>query len=144
MSKESKKDDGRFDDLMSQMEKEKKKWDQEALDSEDGPDETDALLSKAIEVALSQGKGWKPGEREAYLDGLMDDDYIHPMFATDQDELEKSGMAEAFSTLMYDEPPALTMIEAKKKGTEAFMNGKRNVAKNIQVRSMHVHCSSAK
>lgn len=128
------KEDGRFNDLVSKMETEKKKWEKEALESEDGPDETDALLSKAIEMAISQGKGWKPGEREAYLENLMDDDYIHPMFATNQEELDKSGMAQAFSTLMHDEPPARLMVEKKKKGNEAFMNGKKNVAKNIQVR----------
>ena len=131
---ESEKDDGRFNDLMSKMETQKKKWDAEALDSEEGPDETDALLSKAIEMALAQGKGWKEGEKEAYLANMMDDDYIHPMFATSQEELEKSGMAEAFSSLMYDDPPARTMVEAKAKGNEAFLTGKKNVAKNVQVR----------
>uniref|UniRef100_A0A7S3VEM7 Cns1/TTC4 wheel domain-containing protein n=1 Tax=Chaetoceros debilis TaxID=122233 RepID=A0A7S3VEM7_9STRA len=128
----SNKEDGRYDDLVSKMETEKNKWEQEALESEDGPDETDALLSKAIEMAISQGKGWKPGEREEYLGNLMDDDYVHPMFAENQEELEKSGMAQAFSTLMHDEPPARLMVEKKKKGNEAFMNGKKNVAKNIQ------------
>ncbi len=132
----SNKEDGRYDDLVSKMETEKKKWDREALESEDGPDETDALLSKAIEMAISQGKGWKPGEREEYLENLMDDDYIHPMFAENQEELEKSGMAQAFSTLMHDEPPARLMVEKKKKGNEAFMNGKKNVAKNVQVRNI--------
>lgn len=124
---ESKKEDGRYQDLMDQMKAEKAKW-----DAEEEQDETDALLSKAIEMALSQGKGWKPGEKEKYLEEMMDDDYIHPMFATDQDELAKSGMAEAFSSLMYDDPPARTMMECKQKGTEAFMNGKKNVAKNVQ------------
>ncbi len=137
---ESNKDDGRYDDLLNKMNAEKKKWDAEAEASEDGPDETDALLSKAIEMAVSQGKGWKDGEREAYLENLMDDDYIHPMFATDHDELEKSGMQEAFSTLMYDDPPARSMVESKKKGTEAFMNGKKNVAKNVQVGSRNLIC----
>lgn len=124
---ESKKEDGRYQDLMDQMKAEKAKW-----DAEEEQDETDALLSKAIEMALAQGKGWKPGEKEKYLEEMMDDDYIHPMFATDQDELAKSGMAEAFSSLMYDDPPARTMLECKQKGTEAFMNGKKNVAKNVQ------------
>mmetsp|Transcript_6859 Transcript_6859/g.12909 ORF Transcript_6859/g.12909 Transcript_6859/m.12909 type:complete len:541 (+) Transcript_6859:116-1738(+) len=121
--------DDRCNELLKQMEAEKKKWDQE---DEDEQDETDVLLSKAIELALAQGKGWKPGEKEAYLEKMMDDDYIHPMFATSQEELEKSGMAEAFSSLLYDDPPARTMMEAKGKGNEAFQHGKTNVAKNVQ------------
>jgi tetratricopeptide (TPR) repeat protein len=126
---DSKVKDDRYKELLSQMEAEKKKWDEEDVDEQD---ETDALLSKAIELALAQGKGWKPGEKEAYLEKMMDDDYIHPMFATSQEELEKSGMAEAFSSLLYDDPPARTMAEAKAKGNEAFQNGKKNVAKNVQ------------
>lgn len=135
---ESNKDDGRYNELLTKMDETKRKWDREAEESEDGPDETDALLSKAIEVALSQGKGWKPGEREAYLEHLLDDDNIHPLFATDHEEMEKSGMTEAFSTLMYDEPPARSMVEKKAKGTQAFLDGKKNVAKNMQVRSFRV------
>jgi len=130
---ESEKEDGRFDELLNQMQAEKKKWDREAEESEDGPDETDALLSKAIEMAISQGKGWKPGERDAYLANLMDDDNIHPMFASTHEELEKSGMAEAFSSLIYDEPPGRSMHDCKAKGTQSFMDGKKNLAKNIQV-----------
>ncbi len=122
--------DERFDNLMSKMAEEKKKWDEQDDDSED---ETDALLNKAIEMAIAQGKGWKEGEREAYLEKILDDDYLDPLFATNQDELEKTGMAEAFSSLMHDDPPARLMTEAKKKGNEAFMNGKNNVAKNVQV-----------
>lgn len=125
---ESNKQDGRFDDLLHQMEQEKKKLDQQG----DEQDETDALLSKAIELALAQGKGWKPGEKEAYLEKMMDEDFIHPIFATNEEELEKSGMAEAFSSLLCDDPPARSMIEAKAKGNEAFQNGKHNVAKNVQ------------
>jgi tetratricopeptide (TPR) repeat protein len=123
----SKKEDERLTNLINQMKTAKEK-----LDADEEQDETDALLSKAIEMALEQGKGWKPGEREAYLEQMLDDDYIHPMFATDDDELAKSGMAEAFSSLRYDDPPARTMIESKAKGTESFKNGKNNVAKNVQ------------
>jgi len=124
---EVEKDDGRLDDLMTQMRTEKEKW-----DAEEDQDDTDALLSKAIEMAISQGKGWKPGEREAYLENLMDDDYVHPMFASTHEELEKSGMAEAFSSLMYDDPPIRSMAESKAKGTDAFKNGKKSAVKNIQ------------
>lgn len=132
--------DGRFDDLMSQMQQEKDKWDKEAMELEDGPDETDALLSKAIEMAISQGKGWKAGEKEAYISQVMDDDYVHPIFATDQEDMEKSGLADAFSSLMYDEPPVQTMVEKKKKGNDAFMNGKRNIAKNVQYYRDAINC----
>ena len=135
---ESNKDDSRFDELLNKIETQKKIWEDEAAESEDGPDETDALLSKAIEMALSQGKGWKPGERDAYLENLMDDDYVHPMFATNHEELEKSGMTEAFSSLLYDDPAARMMVDSKEKGNEAFLSGKKNVAKNLQVRDKYV------
>lgn len=129
----STKEDPRCAELLDQMHETKKKWDAEALESEDGPDETDALLSKAIEAAIAQGKGWKDGEREAYMAKYFDDDYLDPLFATTQEELEKSGMAEAFSSIKYDQPPSALMIEMKKKGNTAFMDGKKNRAKNIQV-----------
>lgn len=128
--KQSGEVDERFDDLMSKMQQAKKKWDEEGGEEED---ETDALLSKAIEMAISQGKGWKDGEREAYLKKISDDDYLDPLFATTEEELEKSGMAEAFSSLLLDDPPARLMLECKKKGNEAFTNGKKNLAKNVQV-----------
>ncbi len=132
MSEEKPKNvDERFDDLMSKMQKEKEKWDEENHDEED--DETDALLTKAIDMAIAQGKGWKDGEKEKYLARIFDDDYLDPIFATTPEELEKTGMAEAFSSLMYDDPPARTMVESKQKGNEAFLNGKKNVAKNVQV-----------
>jgi len=130
MSSEKSNTDERFDDLMSQMHKEKQKWDEENDGEED---ETDALLSKAIEAAIAQGKGWKDGEKEAYLARIFDDDYLDPLFATTQEELEKTGMAEAFSSLLHDDPPARLMLEGKQKGNAAFMNGKANVAKNVQV-----------
>jgi len=129
---DSTKEDPRCGELLEQMNETKKKWDAEALDSEDGPDETDALLSKAIEAAIAQGKGWKDGEREAYMAKYFDDDYLDPLFATTQEELEKSGMTEAFSSIVYDEPPSQLMIAFKKKGNTAFMNGKKNRAKNVQ------------
>ena len=134
--------DTRKDVLIEKMTATKKKWDEEALKSEEGPDETDALLSKAIEMALEQGKGWKEGEREAYIEKLMDDDYLHPLFATDEEDLKKSGgMAEAFSSLLLEdgESPAFKMEECKKKGNDAFMDGKKNVAKNVQVSSIGFH-----
>jgi hypothetical protein len=122
--------DEKFDELMTKMQQEKKKWDEEDNDEED---ETDALLNKAIELAVSQGKGWKQGEREAYLEKICDDDYLDPLFATTEEEMEKTGMVEAFSSLLIDDPPARLMTDCKKKGNDAFVNGKKNVAKNVQV-----------
>lgn len=118
---------------MTEMAKAKEKWDAEDQNKPDGPDETDALLSKAIEVAIAQGKGWSPGEREAYLERILDDDFIPPIFASSEEEVEKSGLADAFKSLMYDdEPPAKLVLDFKKKGNDAFLNGKKNVAKNVQ------------
>ena len=122
----SKTNDTRTDELIQKLGGNKECWD-------DDEDETDHLLSKAIEMAIDQGKGWKEGEREAYMDKMLDDDYLSPLFATSPEELEKSGLADAFEALTYDDPPAQTMNTCKKKGNEAFLNGKRNVAKNIQV-----------
>ncbi len=133
MSVKPQETDERFDNLMTQMQEQKKKWDAEDHD-EDEEDETDALLSKAIEAAIAQGKGWKEGEKEAYLNRIFDDDYLDPIFATTPEDLEKTGMAEAFSSLLHDDPPVRLMAECKQKGNEAFMNGKKNVAKNVQVR----------
>jgi tetratricopeptide (TPR) repeat protein len=119
----------RANELLDQMEMEKTKWDKETA-----ADATDELLSKAIELAIQQGRGWKEGEKEEYMRkiGLFDDDYLPPIFATCQEDLDKSGMKDAFTSLMYDDPPAQMMLELKKKGNAAFQNGKNNVAKNMQ------------
>jgi len=120
--------------LLNQMEEEKKRWDEESAKNNDAVDETDVLLSKAIELAIEQGRGWKEGEKEEYMRkiGLFDDDYLPPIFATTQEDLDRSGMKEAFTSLLYDDPPAQMMLELKKKGNAAFQNGKHNVAKNYQ------------
>ena len=112
------------DELLDKMEATRKQW------AEEDGDETDQLLNDAIALAVQQGKGWAPGERQAYMDKILDDDFIPPIFAETQEELEKSGLAEAFSSLQYDEPPAVLALECKQKGAEAFGNGKRNEAKN--------------
>jgi hypothetical protein len=57
---------------------------------------------------------------------------IPPYFATSTEEVEKSGLAEAFSSLKYDGTPTQLMLDFKKQGNEAFANGKRNAAKNMQ------------
>lgn len=117
------------------MKETKEKWDAEAEESPDGPDETDALLSQAISMALDQGKGWSsPGEREKYLASLLDDDFIPPLFASNDEELEKSGLKEAFSTLHNEgETPGRNMLDFRKKGNESIALGRQNVVKNMSV-----------
>ena len=114
------------DELIEKMEETREKWRGEE------EDDTDRLLNEAMAMSIAQGKGWGEGEKEEYMKRILDDDYIPPIFAENQEELEKSGMAEAFSSLIYDEPPARLMQQFKQKGNDAFANGKRNVAKNVQ------------
>ena len=116
------------DELLDAMERKRQEW---AADGED-KDDTDKLLDEAIAMAVAQGKGWAPGEKEEYISKILDDDYIPPIFAETQEELEQSGLAEAFSALQYDDSPAIVMLDFKKKGTDAFLNGKRNVNNNVQ------------
>ena len=121
------------DDLINQMAETKAKWDREAELNSDSEDETDGILNQAIEAAIAQGKGWKPGEKEAYMARICDDDNIPALFATTQEDLEKSGMADAFSALVYEgESPTSLMLQFKQKGNDSFLCGKKNVAKNIQ------------
>jgi tetratricopeptide (TPR) repeat protein len=115
-------------DLIEKMDETRKKW----MDEEDDPDDGDRMLQEAIDMAIKNGKGWAPGEKEEYMKKILDDDYIPPMFCSSQEELEKTGLAEAFSSLQFDDDPAITMKVCKKKGADAFMDGKRNMAKNIQ------------
>lgn len=119
----------KFDNIMNYMASTKDKWDEE-----DGiEDKQDALLSQAIDLAIQQGKGWAPGEKEAYLEKILDDDFIPPLFATSQEEMERTGLQEAFTSLIYDgESPTMLMLQFKKKGNDAFANGKRNEAGNLQ------------
>lgn len=118
----------KHDELLERMKKEKEKW---AEDS-DSEDETDKFLQTAMDLAIEQGKGWGPGEKEAYMDQIMDDDFLPPIFCETMEELEKSGMRDAFTALEYDEPPAQLMEASKKKGNDAFKNGRMNEAKNMQ------------
>lgn len=130
MTTEDKSLDTRHEELMTKMEETRKKWLEE--EEEEGQDDTDRLLQEAISMAVSQGRGWGPGEREEYIAKILDDDFIPPIFAETQEELEASGLAEAFSSLHYDDSPAVVALDFKKKGTDAFLNGKRNEAKNVQ------------
>lgn len=121
MSKDDEKDA-----LLKKMEETRKQW------VEEEEDDTDKLLNDAIAASLAAGKGWAPGERDDYLKKILDDDYIPPIFASTDEELKNSGLADAFSSLVYDDPPEEMMLDCKKKGNEAFLNGKRNEAKNVQ------------
>jgi hypothetical protein len=125
----SESDIAKHDALMTKMDEKRKEWMEEDSDEED---DTDRLLQQAIDAVIKQGKGWAPGEKETYISQILDDDFIPPIFAETQEELERSGLAEAFSCLNYDDSPVVVMLDFKKKGTEAFMNGKRNKAKNLQ------------
>lgn len=121
-------------DLIQQMKATKAKWDAETAAS-GTEDETDALLSQAIAAAIDQGKGWAPGEREKYLETLLDDDYIPPLFASSKEELENSGLADAFSTLHNEgETPGKNLLEFRQKGNDSVALGRKNVAKNMSVR----------
>ena len=126
------KENEKFDDLMNKMSNVKKKWDEEEDSDDEEEDKTGKLLDQAIGLAIEQGRGWSPGEKAAYLDKILDDDFIPPLFAENVDEVEKSGLAEAFTALKYDDTPTRLMLNFKKLGNEAFGNGKRNVAKNMQ------------
>lgn len=119
-----------FNDLMVKMNKAREKWIEE--DDEDAND-PDNLLNHAINLALEQGRGWSPGEKEAYLETILADDFIPPIFANSVEEVQQSGLQEAFTSLIYDdESPTSLMLQFRRKGNEAFENGKRNVVKNMQ------------
>jgi len=53
------------------------------------------------------------------------------MFAETPEEVEKSGLMEAFTSLKYDDTPTNLMLNFKKMGNEAFANGKRNKVGNL-------------
>jgi hypothetical protein len=128
-------DDAAKNDLIDKLRSTKEKWDAESADSSDGPDETDALLSQAISMAIEQGRGWSsPEEREKYLEALLDDDFIPPLFASTPEELERSGLKDAFISLNNEgETPGKNMLDCRKKGNEAVAWGRKNVAKNMTV-----------
>lgn len=121
----------KYNELMEKMDKARKQWAEE--DGDEDPDDPDQLLTHAINMAIEQGRGWAPGEKEAYLEKILDDDFIPPLFASTPEEVEKSGLQEAFTSLIYDdESPTSLMLQFRKKGNEAFANGKRNEVKNMQ------------
>ncbi|GKY96565.1 hypothetical protein MPSEU_000616100 [Mayamaea pseudoterrestris] len=96
-------------------------------------DKHDQLLSQAIEMAIEQGRGWSPGEKEDYLKKILDDDFIPPYFAGNEKEMEETGLTEAFTSLIYDgESPTSLMLQFRKKGNDAYKNGKLNQVGNLQ------------
>jgi hypothetical protein len=125
----SNKNQQQHDALLDKMELTRQQWADEDGDDADG---TDRVLQEAIDLAVKHGRGWSPGEKEEYMKRILDDDYIPPMFCSTPEELEKTGLAEAFAALQYDDDPSVTMKECKQKGTDAFLDGKRNQARNIQ------------
>ena len=85
--------------------------------SPNGPDETDALL-QSDRNGYEQGNGWTSSEeREKYLETTLDDEFTPPLFAENEEEPEKSGLIDAFTTLHNEgEFPGKNMLEFKKKG----------------------------
>ena len=132
------------EELLAKMTAAKEEWDAEAEASPDGPDETDKLLSEAISMAIDQGKGWaSPEEREKYLEQLLDDEFIPPLFAETPEELEKSGLKDAFTTLHNEgETPGKNMLDCRKKGNKSIALGRKNVAKNMGVSQCIGFCCS--
>ena len=105
----------------------------------DDPDvDPDNPLTQAIELALAQGRGWGPGEKQAYLEKILADDFLPPLFASNVEEVEATGLKDAFTTLQTkngendDGNPCDYMGEFKKKGNKAFADGKRNQVSNVQ------------
>jgi hypothetical protein len=122
-----------FNDMMSSLASTKAEIDAERALTQSQRDPRDELLSQAIELAIEQGRAWSPGEKEDYLKKILDDDFIPPYFAATPEEMEKTGLTEAFTSLIYDgESPTALMIKFRKKGGDAFVNGKRNQVGNLQ------------
>jgi len=91
------------------------------------------LLSEAIENAMNNAKGWDSEEaRKAYIDGLLDEDFLPALFCETEEELAKTGTADAFSSLLYDDPPATYLMQFKSQGNRSFQLGKQNQANNKQ------------
>ena len=128
-----------FNDMMQAMAQTKAEIEAQASPAPNtaGPkkplDTHDQLLSQAIEMAIEQGRGWSPGEKEEYLKKILDDDFIPPYFAANEKEMEQTGLTEAFTSLIYDgESPTTLMFQFRKKGNDAFTNGKLNKVGNMQ------------
>ena len=88
-------------------------------------------FARAMDQAISEGKGWKDAaEKQAYLDRINDDDNLPALFCTTQEEFERSPEALAFSQLVYTgETPESLMMKFKDDGNKSFALGKQNLAK---------------
>jgi hypothetical protein len=71
------------DALLSKMEAARQQW---MEDDGDDADDTDRFLQEAMDLAVRQGKGWAPGEKEEYMKRILDDDFIPPIFCSTPDE----------------------------------------------------------
>ncbi|CAM9487541.1 unnamed protein product [Ectocarpus fasciculatus] len=83
-----------------------------------------SALETEIDKAVKAGKGWKEGEREAYLKRVREED--HPMFAESIDEMDP-GVVKAFQDLTYEDETPLSLGEHfKQLGNDRFKRGKKN------------------
>ncbi|CAM9473417.1 unnamed protein product [Ectocarpus sp. 8 AP-2014] len=83
-----------------------------------------SALETEIDKAVKAGKGWKEGEREAYLKRVREEE--HPMFAESIDEMDP-GVVKAFQDLTYEDETPLSLGEHfKQLGNDRFKRGKKN------------------
>ncbi|OEU08112.1 hypothetical protein FRACYDRAFT_229304 [Fragilariopsis cylindrus CCMP1102] len=118
------------------MDRKRREWAKGGDDDDDSNDSDDSdgdrMLQEAIDMAIQNGKGWAPEQKEEYMKMILDDDYIPPIFCSSEEELRNTGLSEAFSSLKYDDDPAITMKLTKQRASKAFLDGKQNLAQNIQ------------
>eukprot|EP00903_Cladosiphon_okamuranus_P011993 g11262.t1 len=83
-----------------------------------------SALEDEIAKAVKEGKGWKEGEREAYLKKVSEED--HPMFAESIEDMDP-GVVKAFQDLTYEDETPLSLGEHfKQMGNDRFKRGKKN------------------
>mmetsp|Transcript_20821 Transcript_20821/g.41652 ORF Transcript_20821/g.41652 Transcript_20821/m.41652 type:complete len:550 (+) Transcript_20821:78-1727(+) len=103
---------------------------------DDDEDPTGELLDAAINDALANANGWGEGEREEYLARIGDEEFLPPIFCSTVEEVESSGLGDAFVALMGEgdgtTPPEVLMAAAKKRGNAKFSQGESNTVKNMR------------
>ncbi|CAM9117425.1 unnamed protein product [Pylaiella littoralis] len=83
-----------------------------------------SALEDEIAQSVMEGKGWKDGEREAYLKQVSEED--HPMFAENIEDVDP-GVVKAFQDLTYEDETPLSLGEHfKQLGNDRFKRGKNN------------------
>jgi len=104
--------------------------------------DTEDLFAKAMDKALSEGKGWtSEAERQAYIDKVTADDYLPAIFCSTPEELANAPDADAFQGLLYDNQTAASnMVEKKEKANEKLRLGRQNEARNFQYFREAVDC----